>query len=220
MAASIPTVPAAITGLALIAVLLSQLAILRLGQLEPIVRVYLVQSAAVCVFTALTGWRADAPELYGLAALTFVTKVVVIPILVATIIRRLSVEDRVRLLVPVPLTFLLAAALAAVGFGAATGLGLGGDVTAGLGVGLATLLIGFLFIAARPNAVAQLIGFLTLENGVFVASLTLAPGLPILVAVLLLLDVLIPAVAFGLVIRVLVRRVRSVHTSELTELRG
>lgn len=220
MAVPAPTLVQAITGVVLVAVLLAQFALLRCVLVGPCVRIYAVQSLAVCAFTALSGVQGGDADLFVLAALTLITKVVVIPAAITVAVRRLSGEDRIRLQLPVPQSLLLAAVLAAIGFAAAGHLGAHAPVTAGLGVGLAVLLMGLLLIAVRPNAIAQLTGFLTLENAVFVASLTLAPGLPLLVAVLLLLDVLLPAAAFGLLIRVLGNRARSVHTAELNELRG
>lgn len=220
MAVAAPTLPVAVTGVVLVAVLLSQFALLRCVLVGPAVRIYAIQSLAVCVFTGITGFRGGDTDLYVLAGLTLITKVIVIPLIIGIIVRRLAGEDRVRLQLPVPQSLLIAALLAAIGFAAASHLGPRSLLTASVGVGLAVLLMGFFLIVVRPNAIAQLIGFLTLENAVFVSSLSLAPGLSLIVAVLLLLDVLLPAAAFGLLIRVLNNRVRSVHTAELTELRG
>lgn len=210
----------AVEGVLAIGVLLSQFALLRLLLVEAIVRVYGVQSLLAAGFTAAVAWITSNPDLYVLAVLTFAIKVVAIPTIVTAILRRLGGEDRVPATVPVPRSLLIAAGLAALGFAVVTQLAAGARAGSGLGVGTAMVLIGFFMMAARGNAVAQLVAFLSLENGVFLASVSLAPGLPLLVAVLLLLDILIPAVAFTLVMRVLRSRKRSLHTIDLTELRG
>jgi len=219
---TVPSTSVALAGVVAVAVLLSQFAMLRVLSIEAVVRVYAVQSFAVCVFTAAVGFLAGNGDLYVLAALTFATKVILIPLIIGAIVRRLGVEDRIRASIPVPQSFLIGAGVAILGFVAANRVhdGVLGTPSDGLGAGLAVILMGFFLMVARPNAVAQLIGFLALENGVFVASLSLSPGLPVLVAVLLLLDVLVPAVAFVVVIRLLAVRVRSAHTDALTELRG
>lgn len=218
----IPSVSLAIAGVLAIGVLLTQFELLRTLSLEGLVRIYALQSFAVCFFTGSVAYLSGNVDLYVLAALTFVTKVIVIPLVIGVILRRLGIEDRVRVSVPVPQSFLLGAGLATLGFVAASRIqgGAAGTPVDGLGAGVAVILMGFFLMVARPNAVAQLIGFLALENGVFVASLSVSPSLPVLVAVLLLLDVLIPAAAFVVVIRLLAVRHRSAHTDELTELRG
>lgn len=222
MPAAVPGIALALAGVLAISVLLTQFAMLRVLSIEAVVRVYAVQSLAVSVFTATVGQLTGNPDLYVLAGLTAVTKVVAVPIIVGAIVRRLGVEDRIPAAVPVPRSLLLGAGLAVIGFVAAARIhgGAAGTPADSLGSGLAVVLMGFLLMVGRPNAVAQLVGFLALENGIFIASLSLSPGLPIIVAVLLLLDVLVPAVAFTMVIRLLAARTRSAHTTELTRLRG
>lgn len=220
MSDAVPTIPAAIEGVLAVGVLLTEFALLRLLWVEGIIRNYALQSFIVALFTAAVGLRTSNPDLYLLAALTLVIKAVGIPTVISMIVRRLGVDDRIPASVPVPLSFLIGAALAAVGFAAATKLSAGLHPGIGLQIGLSIVLIGFFLMTARANAVAQLIGFLSLENGVFVASVSLAAGMPLIAAVLLLLDVLVPAAAFLILIRVLANRHRSLHTIELTELRG
>ncbi|MHB8718428.1 MAG: hydrogenase [Candidatus Dormibacteria bacterium] len=219
---SVPATSLDVAAVLAVAVLLTQFALLRVLLLEAVVRVYAVQSLAVCAFTAAVGFLTANNDLYILSALTLLSKVVAIPLIVGAIVRRLGVDDRIRPSIPVPQSFLIGAAMATLGFIAANRIhgGVVGTPPNGLGSGLAVILMGLFLMVARPNAVAQLVGFLALENGVFVASLSLSPGLPLLVAVLLLLDVLIPAVVFVVVIRLLAVRVHSAHTDELTELRG
>lgn len=222
MQGGVPSVSVALAGVLAIAVLLTQFGLLRTLSLEGMVRIYAVQSFTVCFFTGAVGYLAGIPDLYALGALTLLTKVIAIPLFIGAILRRLGIDDRIRISVPVPQSFLLGAGLATLGFVAASRIqgGAVGSPVDGLGAGIAVILMGFFLMVARPNAVAQLVGFLALENGVFVASLSVSPSLPVLVAVLLLLDVLVPAAAFVVVIRLLAVRLRSAHTDELTELRG
>lgn len=222
MAGNVPSLSLAITGAFAIAVLLTQFALLRTLSIEGVVRIYAIQSLGVGFFTVSLGAFTGNADLYLLGGLTLVIKVVIIPVVIANIIRRLGIEDRIRVSVPVPQSFLLGAAFAALGFVAASRIHavVLGSPADSLGASMAVVLMGFFLMTVRPNAVVQLVGFLTLENGVFIASLSLAPSLPLLVGVLLLFDVMIPAAAFIALIRVLAARVRSAHTDELTELRG
>jgi hydrogenase-4 component E len=215
-----PSVSAALQGVLAVGVLLAEFAMLRSLLVEAIVRVYAVQSFLVAAFAAVVGWRTGNHGLYVLASITFLVKVVAIPLTINGILRRLGTEDRIPAAVPVPRSFLFAVGLGGIAFALVLELRLSVGAGSGLGVGVAILLIGLFMITARPNAVAQLVAFLSLENGIFLASVSLAPELSLIIAVLLVLDVLIPAGAFVLVIRLLAARRQSLHTMELTDLRG
>lgn len=217
---TIRSLPSALETLLVACVLLSQFAMLRSVFVADVVRVYGIQSFFVAAFTALLAWISGRSDLYVLAVLTLLIKTVVIPFAVTRIVRRLGVDDRIPTTVAVPMSFLVGAVLTAVGFQAAHELHVTTPASGGLGVAIAMLFMGFFLMIARGNAVAQLMGFLTLENAVFVASLALASALPLIVAMLLLIDVVLPATAFVIVIRVLASRRQSIHTIELTELRG
>lgn len=217
---SAPTVSAALQGVVAVGVLLAEFAMVRSLLVEALVRIYAVQSLLVAVFTAVVGWRTAHQGLYVLAGVTFLVKVVVIPLTVNAILRRLGTEDRIPATIPVPRSFLVAVFLGGLAFALVLELRLSMDAASGLGVGVAILLIGLFMVTARPNAVAQLVAFLSLENGIFLGSISLAPDLSLIIAVLLVLDVLIPAVAFALVIRLLAAGRKSLHTMELTDLRG
>lgn len=217
---SAPTVFVALQGVLAVGVLLAEFAMLRSLLVEAIVRIYAVQSFLVAVFAAVVGWRTGNHGLYVLAGITFMVKVVAIPLTINGILRRLGTEDRIPAAVPVPRSFLFAVVLGGLAFALVLELRLSMGAAGGLGVGVAILLIGLFMISARPNAIAQLVAFLSLENGIFLASVSLAPELSLIIGVLLVLDVLIPAGAFVLVIRLLAARRQSLHTMELTDLRG
>lgn len=215
-----PTLSSALESLFVAFVLLSQFAILRVVFVEGMVRVYAIQSMFVAAFTFLLGWVTGNAALFVLAVLTFLVKTVVIPVAVNRILQSLGFDDRIPLSVPVPMSFLLGAILTAIGFETAHNLHITTLASNALSVGIAMVFLGFFVMITRANAVAQLMGFLTLENAVFLAGLALASRLSLIVAVLLLLDVLLPATSFVIVIRVIASRHQSLHTMELTELRG
>ena len=72
----------------------------------------------------------------------------------------------------------------------------------------------------RPYAPSQLIGFLVLENGVTLASLVIAPTLPLILALLLLFDVFIGVLVFVLLVQYFGLQRTAVTTDILTRLRG
>ena len=80
---------------------------------------------------------------------------------------------------------------------------------------IALVLVGFFFMITRQNLISQIVGLLVLENGVFFATVTLAPGLPFAIGFLLLFDVL-TAVALLRLPRPADRRPRRGHERRST----
>ena len=123
-----------------------------------------------------------------------------------TVTRQVS-EHEVPLVVQVPMSLLIGVTLAGLAYWSAAALPIHGALlpTPALGMPLSLVLIGFFFMITRQNVISQIVGLLTLENGVFVATVAIAPGLPFAIGFLLLLD-LLPAVLFYGCSRALSRR--------------
>jgi hydrogenase-4 component E len=84
---------------------------------------------------------------------------------------------------------------------------------------LATQLTGFIVLTTRRKALTQVVGYLTLENGIFIFGLTLIEAMPFLVEVGVLLDVLVGVFVMGIVVDHISREFSSIDSDELTELR-
>jgi hydrogenase-4 component E len=80
--------------------------------------------------------------------------------------------------------------------------------------------VAFLLMVLRPYAPSQLLGFLALENAVSIASLVIAPGLPLILALLLLFDVLIGVLVFVVLVQYLAVQRTAVRTDVLNRLTG
>ena len=97
---------------------------------------------------------------------------------------------------------------------------LGALALATLGLAGAVILVSFLLVILRSDVVSQAVGFFSLENGVSLASLVLAAGLPLIVEVAFLFDLLVAVVVFGVLIRVHHGRSQTLSTDALDRLRG
>jgi hydrogenase-4 component E len=89
-----------------------------------------------------------------------------------------------------------------------------------LAVAVAVILVAFLLVIVRFDVVSQAIGFFSLENGISLAGLVLAAGLPLIAEVAFLFDLLVAVVVFGILIRVHHGRASSLSTRALERLRG
>ena len=84
---------------------------------------------------------------------------------------------------------------------------------------LATQLTGFIVLTTRRKALTQVVGYLTLENGIFIFGLTLVEAMPFLVEAGVLLDVLVAIFVMGIVVDHISREFSSIDGDDLTELR-
>ncbi len=100
-------------------------------------------------------------------------------------------------------------------------LGLGGTVAVlALTVMLSMMLIGFLMLAVRHEALSQILGLLVLENGIFLGAQILVPGMPTLIEIVILFDLLVVVACFGVLVRYLVAHVGSTSALDLNRLVG
>lgn len=84
---------------------------------------------------------------------------------------------------------------------------------------IATLLIGFIMLVTRRKAISQVIGYLMLENGIFLFGLLLTEAMPVMVEAGVLLDLIVGIFVMGIIINQISREFSSIDTSRLTTLR-
>ncbi|SRR5579884_3523135 len=84
---------------------------------------------------------------------------------------------------------------------------------------LATVWTGFLLLTTRKKAITQVLGYLLLENGIFLFGLLLLEAMPFLVEVGVLLDLFTGVFVMGIIIHHINREFASISTEHLTELK-
>lgn len=209
---------------AAVLVLLSEFGLLRSQDVWEQLRLYAFGCAAVAGLAIVTATSGHSNgTLYTLAAVTIALKTLAFPLGVGLVLKRLRVHARVPSVIGAPSAVLLGVALSAFAFIALHSLHLGlapGLPLSGLLVAVAGLLVAFLLIVLRPYAPSQLIGFLVIENVLSLASLLLAPSLPIALGLILLFDLLVGVVVFVVLIQYLVTHSPLIRTDALQRLIG
>jgi formate hydrogenlyase subunit 4/hydrogenase-4 membrane subunit HyfE len=207
-----------------VGVLLAELAMLRSQDVWDQLRLYAFGSllvAALAFATAATG--RGGSDLYVLGAATVALKALLFPIGIAFVLRRLGAQSRVPSTIGVPSAILIGVSLCAFAFIALRPVHIGGESALpleALPVAVGGVLVALLLMVVRPYAPSQLLGFLVLENAVSVATLVIAPGLPIIVALLLLFDVLIGVLVFVVLVQYLAVERTAGRTDVLNRLTG
>ena len=208
-------------GLAML-VLLTEFAMLRAALLRAQLRLYAAQSLLVSVLAGVVAYERDVPELYLLAVLSLLLKVIAVPWLVRRMLRSSDSEIAGSGVLGVPSEMLLAVAVATFAFFATGRLDIQSPVlpTTALALSVAVVFVAFVLMIVRRDVVSQGIGFFSLENGVSLASLVVAAGMPLILEVAFLFDLLVAVVVFGVLMNVHHRRSESLSTLHLTKLKG
>jgi formate hydrogenlyase subunit 4/hydrogenase-4 membrane subunit HyfE len=218
------TVFGAATTVVAVIVLLLELGMLRSQDVWEQLGLYALGSvavAALAITTAASG-HGDS-SLYVLAAATIGLKALLFPIGIRFVLRRLEADPRVPSTIGVPSSILIAILLAGFAFVVMRPIHLGSIAAlplSALPVAVGGVLVAFELMVLRPYAPSQLLGFLILENAVSVASLVIAPGLPIILALLLLFDVLVGVLVFIVLVQYLAVNRTAIRTDVLTRLTG
>ncbi len=155
-----------------------------------------------CVLAFSVAWQAylqRAPHLYITALIALLFKGMIIPIALRRIIVRLGIHRTVEQALSVGPTMLFGIAL--VGLSIIVMLPVtqsqGAFVREDLAFALSVVLLGFLMMVTRRNAVSQVIGFMSLENGLVLAA-TAARGMPLVVEITVGFSVLIAFIVIGI----------------------
>ncbi len=218
------TVFGAASTITAVIVLLLEYGLLRSQDVWEQLRLYALGSAVVAALafaTAATG-HGDS-SLYALGAVTIGLKALLFPLGIRFILRRLDAEPRVPTSIGVASSILLAIVLSCFAFIVLRPIHIGAEAAlplSALPIAVAGVLVAFLLMVLRPYAPSQLLGFLVLENAVTVASLVIAPGLPIILALLLLFDVLVGVLVFVVLVQYLAVERTAVRTDVLNRLTG
>ena len=180
-------------------VLLLSFALLYQRRLLAVFNAFAVQAALVAAAAAWQAFTQDAPHLYVTAAIALVFKAVAIPLGLRAIVRRLGIHGTVETVLGVNLALLAGVALVALSillvFPVTTGAG--GLTRESLAVALSIVLIGLLMMITRRNAVTQVVGFMSMENGLVLAAVGVR-DMPLVVEISVAFAVLIAFIVFGM----------------------
>jgi hydrogenase-4 component E len=164
-----------------------------------LIHLFTMQGATLVLATVVVGFVTKQPHLYLSAGITWVLKVLLIPWLLHRVVRRLDIRWELESLINVPTTMLIGIAVVIFAFNLALPISrLSNALASGtLGIALACVLLSFLMMITRAKAVPQVIGFLSMENGLFFAATSATYGMPMIVELGIALDVLVGVLILG-----------------------
>lgn len=208
-----------LTELVLLLVVLTNFAVLGTTRLSTCIRTLAAQGVLLGVLALAL---AAQPSFHALAlgVGTIAVKGIVLPWLLQRAIREAAIRREVEPIVGFTASLLLGAIAVALGFAIAERLPLEQVQQALLvPVSLATLLVGFIVMTTRRKAITQVVGYLILENGIFIMGLGLLDAMPFLVEVGVLLDLVVAIFVMAIIINHVSREFASTDAAELTSLK-
>jgi hydrogenase-4 component E len=201
--------------------LLLAFAMISQRRILSLIHLFTMQGATLVASTAVVGYVTHQPHLYVSAGLTLVLKVMLIPWILHRIIDRLNVRWDVETLINIPMTMLIGILLVIFAFNLALPISeLSSSIARGtLGIALACMLLSFMMMITRSKAVPQVIGFLSMENGLFFAATAATYGMPMVVELGIALDVLVGILILGVFLFQIRERFDSLDIRHLEKLK-
>jgi hydrogenase-4 component E len=190
-------------------------------RLYALLNIYALHAFVLALSVAWQAFVQHAPHLYVTAAIALVFKAIIIPVALHRIIVQLGIHRELEKVVGVGLTMLAGIGLVALSMVVMLRVTPGADPLAreDLAFALSVVLIGMLVMVTRRNAVSQVVGFMSLENGLVLAA-TGAKGMPLVVEISVAFSVLIAFIVIGIFLFRIRERFDTVDMQALDRFRG
>lgn len=220
---STSSVDGVLLSLSSVVILLAAFACLGSKLFNRYVAYYGFQSIILSFAAAVVAYHYKSPELWVLSGLTFVLKGIAIP--TATrhlLLQPLEMKRDVALSTGLSTTLIIGALLTAFTYLTVSARPLPSDMVASsvVPLSIAVVLLGSLEMVVRRHTVAQLIGWLITENGVFLGAITLVATFPFIVEAGIFLDLVAAVLIMLVFVSRITQRLAQATSSELKELQG
>lgn len=204
----------------LVVVLSLNFFVLGTSRLRSVINTSAVQGFALGVLAMLVHEHIDL-ETVAVAASAALIKGLLIPSMLQRAMRDASIRREVEPLVGYATSLVLAAVATGASLVFARTLPLAPQHQGSLLIpaALSTVLCGFIVLTTRRKAITQVVGYLMLENGIYIMGLTLLQAIPFLVEVGVLLDLFVAIFVMGIIINKISREFSTLDTAKLTALK-
>jgi hydrogenase-4 component E len=190
-------------------------------RLYALLNVYALHAFVLALSVAWQAYAQGAPHLYITAAIALVFKAIVIPVALHRMIKQLGIHREIETVVGIGPTMLLGIGLVALSMVVILRVTPEADPLAreDLAFALSVVLLGLLMMVTRRNVVSQVVGFMSLENGLVLAA-TGAKGMPFVVEISVAFSILIAFIVIGIFLFRIRERFDSVDVHALDRFRG
>ena len=191
------------------------------------IRVFAAQSFLLASIAATIAYFNGATHIYIAAGLTLVFKTILLPIVLERLVAKIEIQREIDPFINVPVSIIISGLLTLVGYVVAESFHRPDEPLAAASLGHNTLavaislyLIGFFMMINRRKALTQVLALLSLENGLFLAAISLTYGMPLIVEIGIFFDVLVAIMMLAILIYRIRETFDSMDVSRLSRLRG
>jgi hydrogenase-4 component E len=190
-------------------------------RLYALLNVFALQAVVLSLSVAWQASVQNAPHLYITATIALVLKAIVIPVALHRIVARLGIHREIETVVGIGPTMVAGIGLVALSMVVMLRVTPASDPLAreDLAFALSVLLLGLLIMVTRHNAVSQVVGFMSIENGLILAG-TGAKGMPLVVEISIAFSVLVAVIVIGIFLFRIRERFDTVDIHALDRFRG
>lgn len=190
-------------------------------RLSGLINIYALHAV---ILSLSVGWQAytqQAPHLFVTAFIALAFKAIVIPVSLHRIMLRLGIHRTLEIIGGVGITMLIGIGLVALSMVVILPATTAAEPLAreDLAFALSVVLLGLLMMVTRRNAVSQVVGFMSLENGLVLAA-TGAKGMPLVVEISVAFSVIIAFIVIGIFLFRIRERFDTVDVQALDRIRG
>jgi hydrogenase-4 component E len=222
MPTAIPTVASQILHVLGVALLLTAFATVGTSRVAGYIKAFAGQSVVLAMVAAVVGYFTSSTHLYAVAVLTVLIKVLAITAILRAVAARVQLQCEPSLYLNLPTSLLVGGLLTLLAFFVSPAVVAPGTFLnePPLAVSVALVLMGLFLMSSRRHVLAQVVGLLTIENGLFSGAIAIAYGMPLIVEFGILFDILVAVLILGLLVTLVQRQGLAVDTAELRRLRG
>jgi len=191
------------------------------NRLYALLKVFALHAFVLSMAVAWQAWIQGASHLYVTAMIALVFKATIIPMALHRIVAQLHVEREVEKVIGTGITMIVGMALVAMSTALMLRLTESADAFAreDMAFALSIILLGLLMMVTRRNAVSQVVGFMSLENGLILAAAG-AQGMPFVVEISVAFSVLVAFIVIGVFLFRIRERFDSVDVGAIDNFRG
>ncbi|MBM3245072.1 MAG: hypothetical protein FJZ15_04685 [Candidatus Omnitrophica bacterium] len=209
------------TELILLGVLTATYLMVIAKRMPALIRSFCYQSFFLFLVTLLSGFMEKQADLYIIALLILVSKVIIIPYALGLIAKKINIDDNLGLFVNAQLSLITALILTYCSWVFAKTLGFGqGYQLLAITVALSVIFIGAFLMISRMKALTQVVGLLVMENGIFLFASFVSNGMPFFVEIAIFLDVFVSVIIMGLFVYKINKLFTHIDVNKLSRLKG
>lgn len=208
--------------LILFGILSSTYSMVTAKRMPALIRGFRYQSFFLFLVALITSWTEKRGDLYVIAGLLFILKVITIPFFVYRIIKRIKTSEDLGLFVNPQLSLVLS-----LGFTYLSWIfiqrfiGINNEIQPiSLAIAFSVIAEGLFLMISRMSAIAQIIGLLVMENGLFLFASSISGGMPFFVEIAIFFDVFVSVLILGVFVYRINKLFTHIDVNKLSRLKG